>query len=141
MSDLERAKQLLVQNCCTLVLCKADITYTSKEKGVSPMVKLISENTDLNGFCAADRVVGKAAAMLFALAGVKELHTTVISRPAADFLTSAGIKFSYDEMTEYIINRKGDGKCPMELTVMDIDDITEAYLAITKKLDELRKTK
>ncbi len=105
------------------------------------MIKLIGKNTDLKDFCAADRVVGKAVAMLFALSGIKELYTTVISRPAAEFLTSAGIKFSYDEMTEYIINRKGDGQCPMELTVSNINDPIDGYRAITEKLEELRNTK
>ena len=132
MNDLETAKTHLKKSNKTLVLCKGDKIIFSEKKGVSPMLKLLEEKTNLYGFSAADRVVGKAAAMLFSLA-------EVISRPAAEFLTQAGIPFSYGEMTEYIINRKGDGKCPMELAVMDISDPADGHAAIMKRLNEIRK--
>lgn len=139
MNDLETAKNHLKDSNSTLVLCKGDKIIFSEEKGVSPMLNLLEEKTDLYGFSAADRVVGKAAAMLFSLAEVKEIYAEVISRPAAEFLTQAGITFSYGEMTEYIINRKGDGKCPMELAVMDISDPADGHAAIIKRLNEIRK--
>lgn len=121
------------------MLCRGDITHTSAERGVAPMLRLLDGGADLRGFAAADKVVGKAAAMLFVLAGVSSLCAEVISRPAAELLTDMGLEFSYSEITDMIINRKGDGQCPMELAVMDITDPKEGYLAIKKRLDELRK--
>ncbi len=105
------------------------------------MLKLLEEKTALSGFSAADKVVGKAAAMLFSLAGICELYAEVISRPAAEYLTQKGITFSYGELTDRIINRKGDGQCPMELAVKDISDPIEGLAAIKKRLEEIRKDK
>lgn len=141
MNDLEKAKKLLTDKGYTLVLCKGETVYTSNDRGVSPMLKLIEDGTDLKGFSAADRVIGRAAAMLFVLAGIKELHTQVISRPAAELLKYHGITFSYDEITEMIINRSGDGGCPMELAVLDITDPKEGHKAIITRLSQLRKEK
>ncbi|MBQ8687507.1 MAG: DUF1893 domain-containing protein, partial [Ruminococcus sp.] len=114
---------------------------TSTAAGISPMLDLIREGHDLHGFSAADKIVGKAAAMLFALAGIAELHAQVLSRFGAELLRIHGIAFTYDTLTEYIINRKGDGICPMEQTVADIDamDLQTAFDAVYVKREELRK--
>ena len=42
-------------------------------------------------------------------------------------------------MTEYIINRRGDGMCPMEETVRMISDPAAAYPALLQKREPLRK--
>ena len=43
-----------------------------------------------------------------------------ISKPALEYLASAGVSADYDTLVEYIINRAGDGMCPMEATVVNI---------------------
>ena len=86
MNNLEKAKKLLEENDFTCVLCKDDTVYTSTLKGVAPMVKHIEEKTDLRGFSAADKVVGKAAAMLFVISGISELYADVITDTAKEIL-------------------------------------------------------
>lgn len=139
MTNLEKAKSILNGSKYTLVLCNGDKLYTSTDRGVTPMLGFIDNKTNLNGFSAADKVVGKAAAALFVHAGVCEIHTDVISKPAADFLHAKGITFTYNSLVDNIINRKGDGICPMEQVTADINDTDEAIAAIRKRLDELRK--
>ena len=139
MSDIERAKSLLKSGGYTCVLCRGDITYTDTQRGVAPLMEWLGNGTDLRGFSAADKVVGRAAALLFMLAGVAELHSDVMSRAAADILKDSGIRFSYGELTDHIINRRGDGICPMEQLTADISDPSAAYDAIKQKLTELRK--
>lgn len=141
MKNLEKAKQLLLNNGFTCVICKGNKIYTSTERGVAPILNLIDNKADLNGFSVADKVIGKAAAMLFSLAGVKEIFTDVISVSARDYLISKGIEVSYNTLTDRIINRAGDGLCPMESLVMNIDDEAVAYRAIKEKLQALRKDK
>ena len=139
MTNLEKAKSVLNGSEYTLVLCNGDKLYTSTKRGVAPMLEFIDNGTDLRGFSAADKVVGKAAAALFVHAGVCEIHTDVISKPAADFLHAKGITFTYNLLADNIINRKGDGICPMEQVTADIADTDEAIAAIRKRLEELRK--
>ncbi len=139
MSDIERAKSLLKSGGYTCVLCKGDITYTSTQRGVAPLMEWLGNGTELHCFSAADKVVGRAAALLFMLAGVSELHSDVMSRAAADILKDSGIRFSCGELTDHIINRRGDGICPMEQLTADISDPSAAFDAIKQKLTELRK--
>lgn len=62
----------------------------------------------------ADKVVGKGAAALMAIGGIKELYTDIISESACDLLTQAGIKVSYGKKVAYIINRTHTDRCPLE---------------------------
>ncbi len=139
MSDLERAKQLLSSGSYTCVLCRNESVLTSTQRGVAPMVEWLDNGTELHGFSAADKVIGKAAAMLFVLAGVSEIYADVMSTSAAEFLTSSAMCFSYGALTEHIINRRGDGICPMEQLTADMNDPAAAFTAIKQKLTELRK--
>lgn len=139
MNNLKKAKELLKDSQYTCVLCKYDTIYTSTLKGISPMVEFLRNGINLKGFSAADKIVGKAAAMLFSLAEVKEVYAEVLSKSAAEYLSDRNIAFSYDTLTDKIINRKGDGICPMEKTVADLTDEKSAFEAIKNKLNELRK--
>lgn len=138
MTNLEKTKEIL-KGGYTCVLCNSEQVYTSTKRGVAPMLEFIDSGTDLHGFSAADKVIGKAAAMLFVHAGVAEVYADIMSKSAADFLAGRKIPFSYGELTDKIINRRGDGICPMEQATADINDIDEAIAAIKKRLAELRK--
>ena len=106
---------------------------------MAPILSLIESGTDLRGASAADKVIGKAAAMLLVLAGVEHIYGAVMSRMAAEYLETRGVSYSFGELCDRIINRSGDGFCPMELAVADIDDPAQAPEVIRNRLDELRK--
>ena len=139
MSDIEKAKKLLSGGNFTCVLCKGDTSYTSTGKGVSPMLTFLENGTELRGFSAADKIVGKAAAMLFVCAGVTEVFAEVMSKAAVNYLNERGIACSHGVLTDNIINRKGDGLCPMELAVIDIEDEKLGFSAIKNRFDEIRR--
>lgn len=132
MNDLERAKEGLKGH--TLCLVREDEILVRDERGIAPMMALLAEGKSLIGFSAADRVVGKAAAMLFVKAKLRELFAETISRSAAEFLEENGLPFSYRTMTEYIVNRDGTGRCPMESAVLSCNDAEEGYLLLQQKL-------
>ena len=92
---------------------------------------------EFKGFCAADKVVGKAAAFLYVLLGVKTVYAPVMSRGAIDTLERYDIQSLYDCSVDKIINRAGTGICPMEETVWDISSPEEALIAVKIKLTEL----
>lgn len=138
-NDTARAKALLEEKGYTCVLCRGDRISESEERGIRPLVRWIDSGEDFRGFCAADRIVGKAAAWLYLLLGIRELYAAVLSRSAARLLEEREIPFSYGVLTEEIINRKKTGQCPMELAVSDSASPPEAYAAVKKKLAELEQ--
>ena len=119
------------------MISNGEKTLTSCERGIKPLIAFIEGGEELRGFVAADKIVGKAAAMLYAIMGVKRLHAQVMTKEAAAVCRRYGIEPSCDTLTDKIINRKGDDICPMEQAVADIDDPTEAKRAIIAKLRTL----
>lgn len=139
MTDIERAKELLNNEAYTCVLCKGENLYTSEKRGVVPILEKLEQKIEIKGFSAADKVIGKAAAMLFHIAGVSVLYGEIMSLPAKEYLEKTDVLFSYGTLTDRIINRAGDGLCPMETAVNDLSDPYEGLNAIKNKLIELRK--
>lgn len=135
--DLNAAITLLEQNH-SIALCKGEASYTSDLRGVAPMLDFIGREVQLDGFSAADKIVGKAAAMLFAFAGVKTVYGAVMSRAAVETLERFGIEYSYKTLTDEIINRAGNRACPMEMAVHGISEPREAFEAIKKRLAEMK---
>lgn len=136
-AELERAVSALAGH--SVCLCGGGRTLTGDGRGVAPLIALIDSGADLSGMSAADIVVGKAAALLLAYAGVKEVYGKVMSDPAAEALAKLGIPASWGERTPYIINRRGDGMCPMEIAVSGTDDPSEALSAVRAALEKMKK--
>lgn len=136
-ADLTKAIQILNEGDYTCVLCKENRIYTSTQRGVKSLLDWQNSGLDFSGFCAADKVVGKAAAFLYVLLGVKEIYAYVVSRAAMDTLIKNNIQIQYDNVVEKIINRSGTGFCPMEEAVWDIDAPQQAKQAIENKLLQL----
>ena len=137
MHDLEKAHSLLETENYTCVLCRDGHVITDRRRGVRPLMELLESGRDLQGYCAADKVVGKAAAFLYCLLGVKALHAGVLSQPARDVLLAAGIEAKWDTLVPAIRNRAGDGFCPMETAVWDLTDPGPAPEAIRETLKKL----
>lgn len=137
-NNLEKAIAEL-QNGYTCVLCRGDEIHTTTQRGVKPLLEWIENGTDLKGFSAADKVVGKAAAFLYILLGVREVYALVISEAAINTFSRNGITPKYEKSVPFIKNREGTGKCPMEQAVWDINDPEKALAAVKKRLAELSK--
>ena len=139
MTDLEQAKQILEQTDSTCVLCLEGQVHKSNRRGVAPLLALVDAGTDVEGFSAADRVVGKATAFLYCLLGVKAVYARVISQPAAQVLAEGGITASWDTLVSGIQNRQKDGPCPMENATRDCTTPAQALTAIRQALAQLQK--
>lgn len=134
-ADLKKAVDLLSEGEYTCVLCKDDEVITSTVRGVKPLVDWLNSQTGLKGFCAADKVVGKAAAFLYVLLNVDSVYAPVMSKGAIDILSKNGIEAFYDLSVEVIRNRSDTDICPMEKTVQDINDPITAFEKIKHRLD------
>lgn len=135
--DLIKAKETLETGGYTCVLSRGEELICTKQRGVKPLVMLKESGRSYCGYCAADKVVGKATAFLYVLLGVKAVYAAVISRAALDVLKDNSITLEYGTLVDNIINRKGDGICPFEAAVLDISDASSAYTAIKYKMREM----
>ncbi len=136
MSDIERARARLREGSFTCVMCREEQALTSTERGVKPLLSWLGDGI-CEGFSAADKVVGNGAAFLYVLLKVREVYADVMSEAALETLTSHGIKAEYGTLCGNIINRRGDGICPIEQAVAGITDPSEALRAIKERLKSL----
>lgn len=135
MTDIEKAKEELGTH--SIALCKNGKVITSDKRGVAPLAEFIWRGTDISGFSAADRVVGKAAAMLMIKAGITEVFALTISENAEKLLKNHGVRVSFKTRTEQILNHDNTGACPMETAVADTEDIETGCKLIFEKLKKL----
>lgn len=136
--DLSRAKETLKDGDNTLVLCLNDRMHVSTERGIKPLLAAVNADEDWRGACAADKIVGKAAAMLYVLLDVRAVYAEVMSNRAKDILGRYHIEACCDTLTEQIVNRQGTGLCPMEEAVRAIDDPRSVPTALKRKIDEMK---
>lgn len=137
--NLLKAKNLLCNEEYTCVLCNREDIYTSNERGIKPLLDFYDSKTDFSGFSAADKVIGRGAAFIYILLGIKDIYAHIISKGAINIFKENGINIVYDTETEYIINRTKTGICPIEESVGNINNKTEALAAIRCKLKELNQ--
>ena len=118
------------------------ILYCSNEIGVKPVLSKLNENIDFyKDADIEDTVVGKAAACLYVLAKIKYVYAHTLSEPAKIYLENNNVSFKYDELVKEIRNRTNTDMCPLEKSVMDIDDPILAKKALEKTIENLMKKK
>lgn len=137
---LAEAKALLSAGAATCVLLKnGSILHQTAGPGVSPLLRLYLETPDLlRGAVVVDKIIGKAAAMLLHLGGAAAIHTVAMSAPAKEYLEAQGIPFTYERCVDVIKNRTRDGICPIERSVLEVDDAEAGLAIIQETLQSLR---
>lgn len=104
-------------------------------RGVSDLFRLVTEEREiLRGASIADKVVGKGAAALMIVGGVKSLYADVISTPAIDLFGTTSVKVDYGCLVNNIINRKADGICPVESLCLPVESARDCLPLISKFL-------
>lgn len=143
VSDLERAKAALAGDdtlgcaaCCTDTNGHVDV-LTGTGRGVRPLLQWLATGQRLDGYAAADRVVGKGAALLYAKLGVAAVYAQTMSEAGLAALQAHHIDASYGTLIPVILNRSRTGMCPIEQPVVDIDDPVQAEPAIRAAVAKL----
>lgn len=122
----------------SVVCVRKDEARISDERGIRPLLEMIGRGESLCGFCVADKIVGKAAALLFSILQPEALYARVLSEGGEAVLEKFKIPYSCGTRTEKIVNRAGTDICPMEKTVFNIDDPQEALAALRETAARLR---
>ncbi len=135
MKDMERAQQLLRTGEYTCVACKDDLVRTATCRGVRPLLDWLDGGMDLMGFSVADKVVGRGAAFLYRLLGVRRVYGDVMSAAAVKVLRAGGIDAQWGLLAESIRNRTKTGPCPIEYSTSVTEDPEEALMIIRAELN------
>ena len=116
MTKLEEVKQILIDKNSSLVVCYKNggikDYYQNRINDIRDILK--ADENALQGAIIADKVIGKVAGSILAVAGVKEIYAEVISNYAIPVLEENNIKYEYGKKVDYIINQSKTGMCPME---------------------------
>lgn len=112
------------------------VFLTHQGHGVKPMVDFWACG-DLKDAVVCDKVIGKASAMFLVGGEAAYVHGQLMSKLALDFLRSNNLECGYDQLVDKIQNREGNGLCPMESSVADIDNSDEGIERVVNKMNEL----
>jgi hypothetical protein len=132
MNGLETAKRILKNGGFSLVIVKQGaFVHATRKYGVLGLVEAIENHgVELSGAAVADRVVGRAAAMLCRRANIAEVYAEVVSRRGLEALKEKSISVEYDKLVPEILNRMRNDVCPFEKLVADCDDEEECFKKI-----------
>jgi hypothetical protein len=141
MKDIELARNLMDKENKAIVIVKGKrVIFSSEERGIKPVYTALNELKDeFRGSSAADKAVGKAAAMIYAYAGIKEISTVLISEGAINVLNKTPITYEYEKSVPYIKNRDRSGMCPVETISLKTDNIDELLAEISSFLNSINK--
>lgn len=127
MVDTLRDK--LLASDLSLVVERGEELRCFSGRGVTDIYNLyINDREWLKGARLADKVIGVGAAALMVASGVVEVYARVISKRALELFRSYGVEVQYEDEVSHIINRNGDGWCPLESRckhVEALDDILQ----------------
>lgn len=141
MTDLNIAKEHLQNNDLSVVIVKDElILETSNAKGIKPLFDIYSNRKEiLRDASVADRVIGKAAAMIVANGGIKNLYAEIISEKAIEILKEYDIEFEYGKKVPIILNRDGSDLCPIEKLSQNTKDVDELIEKIKMFLENISR--
>lgn len=131
MNDINHAKYILEDRNASVVFCRGEQMIILDGKGIKPLLELMKKQIALSEYSVADKIVGKAAALLFIKMKVSSVYGSVMSEKARDIFLHYNIPFFYKTLTKEIINRRGDDICPMEKAVENVNDPEKAYAILT----------
>jgi hypothetical protein len=114
------------------------LLFSSKSRGIRPHIDAIRAlgKVGLRGTLMADKIVGRAAALLMLYSVPAEVHAGVITHRARGVLEKNGVQVYSVMDTDSVKEKDGKIYCPFEAMVQGIDDPNEAYSAVLKKLGD-----
>ncbi len=119
--------KLVSENLTCVISDSKEIIFTSKKRGVEPLIDFINTLKDKDNYSLADKVIGKTAALLCIKAGIMYVNTIVISTPAKIIFQRNAITFEFETEVPAISNRDNTGLCPMESLSKGVTTPDEMY--------------
>jgi len=128
-TDLHLAKQRLSEKNLSLVVTKRGrVLFETEAHGISGLLDAIKElGNDMKDSSVADRIVGRAAALLFAYSGVVAVFAVTASDGGIEVLKANHIFYEFESRVSRILNSKKVDICPFEKLVTGFSDPKKAY--------------
>lgn len=140
LTEIQKAIAELEKNEYSCVVLKDDKLYRFNGIGVKPIISNLDINkTFFEDALIADKIIGKAAALLLVLGKIKMVYGAVMSQTAIEVFENNKTSYQFGEKVPFISNRSNTGTCPLEQAVAEIDQPDKAYIAIKNKIAELMK--
>jgi len=138
MQDLEIAKKRLSEKSLTLSIVKnGKVVFEDASNGISGFLQAIEKFGDeLEGTSVADKVTGKAIALLCVYAKVKEIYAIILSKGAKSVLEKYVVRHEWKNLVEKILNADRTEICPFEKLAKEISNPNNAY----RRLKALQKS-
>lgn len=114
-----------------MIVRDARVIATGAREGIGELLDVVAELGDaLRGAALADKIVGKAVAMVAAYAGVTNVYTPLGSEAAQRVFLDQGIVFHAERIVPLIRNKRNDDMCPLEKLTMPLNAPSEAVSAL-----------
>lgn len=136
LQDLETAKSRLKEGNLTLSIVKdGKVLFETVSHGVSGFLDAVEKcGNRLEKASVADRIVGKAIALLCVYAKVRAVYAVTLSKKAKAVLEENSVHHEWENLVENILGVDGKSVCPFEKLADEIPNPKEAY----KKLRALQ---
>jgi hypothetical protein len=143
MQDLEIAKNHLYDKKLTLAIAKnGQVLFQTDSHRISGFIYAIDTlGAQLRGASVADRVAGKALALLCVYAGVNEVYAEVLSKKARALFEENHIAFEWQQLVDNVLDLNKAGVCPFEKAAADISDPKDSYGAFKTLLAKMKPCK
>ncbi len=128
-NDLNTAKERLKQKNLALVIAKnGRVVFETSSHGIGGLLRAIEElDKEMKGSSVADKVVGKAAALLCVHAGVFAVFAVTASEKGIQVLKDNKVLCQFENRVPCILNSGRSEICPFEKLVVNIANPREAY--------------
>lgn len=135
IKDMNLARIILSSEDYSIVVIQdGKILIHKKGDGIKPILKVIDELGDeMQDTVVGDRILGKASAFLCRYSKVKGVYSPQATKTAIAILIIGKIPCQVDEMIPVIKNKSGDGLCPFEKMLKNVESPEEAYRILKEK--------
>ncbi|MEM3443081.1 MAG: DUF1893 domain-containing protein [Candidatus Bathyarchaeia archaeon] len=129
LEDLENAKKSLREKNLTLSIAKdGRIIFETASHGISGFLEAIEKfGEKLCGASVADKICGRAIALLCVYAKVRAVYAMILSRRAKEVLETYNVYHEWEKLVETILDMHKRGVCPFEKLASKISSPKDSY--------------
>lgn len=115
------------------------IIFEMSSHGISGMLEAINRfENKLGGTSVADKVAGKATALLCVCARVKEVYASTFSQKAEEVFDENALHVETDCLVQEVLDTNRADSCPLEKAVLRVSHPRRGYVKLKALQDSLR---